>query len=145
AHAASSWTDHLLMSERIPRWFNEGMARYMEPDGWTPDLDIPLRVAAVSGKLNLGDNEFLSGTLMYEAGQSLVRYIAAKYGDSTLVKIVKQLHRGLFNYFDRAVEHATKHSFQNIYDDWHKSLTVLYNTTYGQKEDIETIGRKIPT
>jgi|GEM_PF-1757907 len=149
AHATRTWTDALFpaIDEKVPRWFNEGMARYMEPDGWTDDLDIPLRIAAVSSKLDLGSSDqFLSGSLLYEGGQSLVRYIAATYGDSALVKILKHRDGGLFPYdFDNAVLAATKHSLGEIYGEWHKILNVYYNTEFGQKEDIEDIARKIPT
>lgn len=148
ARATYSWVDLFVpaIGGNVPRWFNEGMARYMEPDGWTNDLNIVLRVAAVSSKLNLGMDDFLSGTLMYEGGQSLVRYIAATYGDSALVRIIK--YRGkseLFYNFEKAVQAVTKHSLTEIYDEWHKVLNVYYNTQFGQKEDIEDIARKIPT
>ncbi len=148
AHATRTWSDFLFpaINDKVPRWFNEGMARYMEPDGWTPDLDIALRIAAVSSQLHLTDDDFLSGTLLYEGGQSLVRYIAATYGDSALVKILKYRRGGLFPYnFDDAVKSATKHSLNEIYNEWHKILNVYYNTQYGQKEDIEDIARKIPS
>ncbi len=149
AYATHTWSDFLFpaINDKVPRWFNEGMARYMEPDGWTADLDIPLRVAAVSSKLDLGSNdEFLSGTLLYEGGQSLVRYIAATYGDSALVTILKYRKKSLFPYdFEDAVRAATKHSLHEIYKEWHKVLNVYYNTEYGQKEDIEDIARKIPS
>ena len=147
AHATKTWEDVFFsaINDNVPRWFNEGMARYMEPDGWTQDLDIPLRVSAVSGKLDLGSSDnFLSGTLMYEAGQSLVRYVAWKYGDSSLVKILKYRNGGLFPYdFDDAVQAATSHSLDEIYDEWHKILDVYYNTQFGQYEDVEEFGRKI--
>ena len=146
ARATHTWVNDLSPLPSVPRWFNEGMARYMEPDGWTPDLDIPLRVAAVSSKLNLGMEDFLAGTLIYEGGQSLVRYIAATYGDSALVKILKHREGAIFGYnFDEAVQAVTKHSLHEIYDEWHKILNVYYNTVYGQSKDIEDIARKIPT
>ncbi len=146
AHATRSWVDALIPFPGVPRWFNEGMARYMEPDGWTNDLDIPLRVAAVDSKLNLGLEEFLAGTLLYEGGQSLVRYIAWRYGDSSLVKIIKHNTGGLLPYsFEAAVQEVTKNSLGEIYEAWHKNLNVYYNSEYGQKEDVEDIARKIPT
>ncbi len=148
ARATRTWTNFFLpaLGGDVPRWFNEGMARYMEPDGWTNDLDIPLRVAAVSSKLHLGPEDFLSGTLMYEGGQSLVRYIAATYGDSTLAKILKHREQSIFPYnFALAVKAVTHHSLDEIYAEWHKVLNVYYNTQFGQKEDIEDIAHKIPT
>ncbi len=148
ALATHTWADYFFPAGvlQVPRWFNEGMARYMEPDGWTNDLDIALRVSAVSSKLNLGLDDFLSGTLLYEGGQSLVRYIAVTYGDSSLVKILKYRGESSFSYnFERAVKGVTNHSLDEIYEEWHKVLNVYYNTQFGQKEDIEDIARKIPT
>lgn len=155
-HATSYWLDLLFPGDRVPRWFNEGMARYMEPDGWTDDLDVPLRVAAVDSKLHLGWNDFLAGTFIYEGGQSLVRYIAWKYGDSALVKIlhpeeesegINVGHRlQLAPYdFGAAVKFATKHPLEDVYEEWHKTLNVYYNTEYGQKEDIQDVSRRIGT
>jgi len=143
-HATKSWAQFILPIPDVPRWFNEGMARYMEPDGWTNDLDVPLRVSAVSSKLHLGFDDFLAGAMVYEGGQSLVRYIAATYGDTALADIVRYRSGSTYN-FDEAVQHATKHSLHEIYDEWHKILNVYYNTEFGQKEDIEDIARKIPT
>ncbi len=146
AKATRTWVDAIIPVPKVPRWFNEGMARYMEPDGWTNDLDIPLRVSAVSSKLDFNPEEFLAGTLIYEAGQSLVRYMAATYGDSALVKMLKHREPSFIPYdFNAAVKAATKHSLHEIYDEWHKTLNVYYNTQFGQKEDIEDIARKIPT
>lgn len=144
-HATRDWTSSLLPTGiSVPRWFHEGMARYMEPDGWTPDLDVALRVAVVSGELNLSPDRFLGGTLMYEGGQSLVRYIAATYGDSALQKIIKY-RKGRTYDFDVAIQEATHHSFDEIYDAWKRTMIVYYATRYGDHEEIERIARKVPT
>ncbi len=147
ARATHTFADDIFpaLAEGVPRWFNEGMARYMEPDGWTDDLDVALRAATVSSKLHLGLEDFLGGVLMYEGGQSLVRYIAVTYGDSALVRIVKHRESSIAYNFDEAVKAATGHTMDEIYKEWHKILNVYYNTEFGQKEDIEDIARKIPT
>jgi hypothetical protein len=147
ARATHTFLDDIFpgLDMGVPRWFNEGMARYMEPDGWTDDLDVPLRVAAVSSKLHLGPEDYLSGTLLYEGGQSLVRYIAATYGDSALTDIICYREPAGGYDFKEAVKAATHHTLDEIYTEWHKILNVYYNTEFGQKEDIEDIARKIPT
>jgi Tol biopolymer transport system component len=142
AHATKSWFDFTGQFDDVPRWFNEGMARYMEPDGWTTDLDMVLRVATVSDDLNFDPEHYLSGTLLYEAGQSLVRYIATTYGDSSLRKIVKY-RSDLFYDFNEAVKMVTKHSLKEIYKEWHKYLTVYYGTSYGQHHEVNEVGRRI--
>jgi Tol biopolymer transport system component len=143
AHATKSWTEIFAGFDNVPRWFNEGMARFMEPDGWTDDLDMVLRVATVSGRLNFDLDDYLGGVLLYEGGQSLVRFIAQNYGDSSLATIIK--HRGTIGLydFDESVQFATKHSLHDIYEEWHKYLTVYYGTSYGQHDDTKDVGRKI--
>jgi len=142
AQATRDWTNILFPAQQVPRWFNEGMARYMEPDGWTPDLDMALRVSAVSGNLNFGLDEFLGGTLVYEGGQSVVRYIAAKYGNKALVDIIQNRDGGTYDFSD-AVKEATGQTISEIFDDWLKTMNVYYNTQYGQKEEPVDFGRKI--
>ncbi|MDP4219162.1 MAG: BamA/TamA family outer membrane protein [Bacteroidota bacterium] len=145
AHATKDFSSLFSPASNVPRWFNEGLARYMEPDGWTSDLDALLRVATVSGHLDLGDDDdYLSGSLMYEGGQSFIRYIAMKYGDSALVKIIKHPKEFLSYDFDKAVKDVTKKDLGDLEEDWHKTLNVYFNTTYGQKEEADEFAHKIP-
>lgn len=141
AYATKGKFSWLLPDVNIPRWFNEGMARYMEPDGWTEDLDMVLRVAAVSGELDLGGPGQWQGTLLYEGGQSLVRHIASTYGDSSLRKIVTYGQENSYD-FDRAVESVTKHSLEDIVLEWKKRMHVYYNTQYGAKLETEEFGNR---
>jgi len=145
AHATKDIFSFLSPVTQVPRWFNEGLARYMEPDGWTSDLDAVLRVATVSGHLDLGStDDYLSGGLTYEGGQSFIRYIAAAYGDSALVKILK-FRTGIFYDFLEGVKSATNKSLDDLEEEWHKTLNVYFNTRYGQKEEASEFARKIPT
>lgn len=147
AHATKDWSTFLTPLPKVPRWFNEGTARFMEADGWTADLDALLRIAAVSGTLNLGEsNDFLAGGLVYEGGQSFVRYITAKYGDSALARIIKTRAGGLGTYnFEQAINKVTGLSLNELRHEWFKRLNVLYNTAYGQKEESEEFSTKVPT
>jgi Tol biopolymer transport system component len=143
-HATKDILQIFTPQPKVPRWFNEGLARFMEPDGWTSDLDAFLRVSTVTDHLDLGEaGEYLGGVMMYEGGQSLVRYIAVTYGDSALVKILKYNH-GIFYSFPEAVQAATKKSLEQVIEDWHKTLNVYYNSNYGQKEEASEFARKIP-
>jgi TolB protein len=94
--------------------------------------------------LNLSPDRFLGGTLLYEGGQSLVRYIAATYGDSALQKVIKYRKGRTYN-FDVALHEATHHTLDEIYDEWKRTMIVYYATRYGTHEEIERIARKIPT
>ncbi|MEP7235815.1 MAG: hypothetical protein ABI778_11030, partial [Ignavibacteriota bacterium] len=145
AHAAKDILSFLEPTSYVPRWFNEGLARYMEPDGWTSDLDAFLRVATVSGHLDLGmTDDYLSGGMMYEGGQSFVRYIAVTYGDSAIVKILHYRSWIFYDFFE-AVKAATKKDIGELEEDWRKTLNVYYNSNYGQKEEASEFARSIPS
>ena len=128
----------------VPRWFNEGVARAMEPDGWTPDVDQVLRAATDADDLEYDGNDPLDGTLLYEGGQSLVRYMMAEYGERVIADI---LHGGrdLFNGFDfgQAVEEATGQSFDVIYEEWESDLKDLYGNQLRAGKRIEDVGRRL--
>ena len=145
AHATKDPLSFLAPAGSVPRWFNEGLARYMEPDGWTSDLDAFLRVATVSGHLDLGmTDDYQSGGMMYEGGQSFVRYIAATYGDSTIVKILKFRDWIFYDFFE-AVKAATRKDLSDLEEDWRKTLNVYFNSNYGQKEETNEFAREIPS
>ncbi|MEO6940676.1 MAG: M48 family metalloprotease [Candidatus Kapaibacterium sp.] len=143
AHATKDWTDIFLPTGGVPRWFNEGMARFMEPDGWTTDLDMVLRISTVYDGLELYSSDYLAGSLTYEAGQSLVRLIAVEFGDTALVKILQ--YRGALGIysFTEAVAAVTHRSLGQLVEHWHERLLVYYATQYGQKEEVHDYGRDI--
>lgn len=147
AHATKDWTSLLFPLPKTPRWFNEGTARFMEADGWTSDLDALLRVATVNGTLDLGESDdFLSGALMYEGGQSLVRYITATYGDTALAAILKVREGTWGGYnFEKAIKKITNLSLPELRHEWFKRLNVFFNTAYGQKEEAEDFSTKVTT
>lgn len=145
AHATGTLPGEILPlidAFAVPRWFNEGTARFMEPDGWTTDLDMILRVAAVNGALRydlLLDPDVIDGTLLYETGHSIVRYMTERFGDSTIARIL-ELGRGPLGYdFDEGVERATGKTMGEIYGDWYRALTALYGAEYAVRRETEEI------
>ena len=89
-------------------------------------------------------DDYLSGGMMYEGGQSLVRYIAATYGDSAIVKIL-QYRNWIFYDFFNAIKQTTKKDLEELEEDWRKTLNVYFNSNYGQKEEASEFARKIPS
>lgn len=145
ANASKDWVNIFDPSSNVPRWFNEGLSRFMEPDGWTTDLDALLRVGVVNNSLDLGESDqFFAGTFMYEGGHSLIRYLVSTYGDSVIPKILH--YRGSFGRYNflSAVKEATKKTLREIMETWHKRLTVYYASAYGQKQETEDFARKLP-
>lgn len=140
--ATSSWLNVLSpVVPSVPRWFNEGTARFMEPDGWTNDLDMVVRVAAVNGRLGYSGliPGRLDGTLLYETGHSLVRYMALRFGVDVLARIVGG-GKTLAGYdFELAVRQATGTPMSEIYADWLRTVTVLYGAEYAPRTEMTEI------
>lgn len=147
AHATRSWSDLFIPTSGVPRWFNEGTARFMEPDRWTPDIDMVLRLAAVNGRTSYSAfNARLDGALLYEGGHSLVRYMTWRFGDTILSRIVAGGRSGLSSYdFNLAVRQATGMSMSDIYNDWLRAITVYYGIDYGSREETSDIAQPLVT
>lgn len=136
SHATEGWLNNILQTAPdVPRWFHEGTARFMEPDGWTTDLDMVLRVAAVNGDVEYNGMDRLSGHVLYETGHSLVRYMTWRFGDSVLGRIVNGSRSWGSYSFEEAVKEATEESMSDIYNDWRRHVTVLYGSNYGIHEE----------
>ncbi|MBN2414052.1 PD40 domain-containing protein [candidate division KSB1 bacterium] len=96
---------------QIPLWFIEGLAEY-ESRGWDIESDMFMRDATVSGYLPPID--YLYAFLAYKGGQSVLEYIADRYGDEKIgellgkIKISKSLNRGLKQSIGIDTEELTK-------------------------------------
>ena len=69
----------------LPLWFTEGLAEYWSAP-WDPDGDMILRDLVLSGKLPAmsGLAEYNGTFVLYKLGQSLVQFIAERYGEDKL-------------------------------------------------------------
>ncbi|HPG42055.1 MAG TPA: hypothetical protein PLP19_22095 [bacterium] len=131
-----------------PGWFYEGMAQY-ESETWNVHRgDLLLRSAVMEDEMNFMQGKWpTNGGLMYAAGNSMVRYIADQYGDSTLMKIIH--HRknilGLSNYsFSGAFKKAIPNkSMDDFYREWRRHVNIYYNTSYGQKERYDDFSKTV--
>ena len=96
---------------QMPLWFIEGLAEY-ESRGWDIESDMFMRDATVSGYLPPID--YLYAFLAYKGGQSVLEYIADRYGNEKIgeligkVKLSKSLNRGLKQSIGIDTEELTK-------------------------------------
>ncbi len=72
----------------IPLWFIEGLAEYESNYGWDTESDMYIRDAIINDYLM--PIEHLQGYFIYKGGQSVLWYIAQRYGDE---KIGELLHK----------------------------------------------------
>jgi Tol biopolymer transport system component len=120
----------------VPSWFAEGVAQYNHPDltydAWDSHRDMILRMymldgnllsweeMAVFGKTSLGNEA------AYNAGFSIVRYVAEKYGAATLKKISDELASPLRLTIDGAIENVLGKSGEELYEEWQNDRRAVY-------------------
>lgn len=120
----------------VPSWFAEGTAQFMHPgleyDTWDSHRDMILRMYAlddnmltwnemsVFGKTSLGNES------AYNAGYSLVRYIASVYGTDALRRISEELASLRVVNIDQAIYRALGKSGRDIYEEWRNAVVSDY-------------------
>lgn len=122
----------------VPAWFAEGVAQYNHPDYtydyWDAHRDMILRMymlegspltwdeMAVFGKTSLGNES------SYNAGFSIVSYIAETYGAAKLEEISRALGSPLRVTIDGAISSVLGISGQELYDRWKEKMLGQYRT-----------------
>ena len=116
-----------------PTWFIEGVAEYFTED-WRPSrFDI-------SHKYHNLKNSLKKIKDPHNHGFSKVLYLASKYGDETLVNIIKYRDKlKLFN-FNESFESYTNTTIEKFEEDWRKILNTYYYGQRSQKEAYTDIG-----
>jgi Tol biopolymer transport system component len=117
-------------------WFAEGVSQYQTRsvynDWWDTHRDMLLRTHVLDGTLlTLDEMGGFGGTgleseMVYNQGNSLVRHIAAEYGEEALGEIARGLRSLLLLDMDRAFKGATGKSGQELYDEWKADLEKQY-------------------
>jgi Tol biopolymer transport system component len=120
----------------VPGWFAEGVAQYGDPnlryDYWDSHRDMILRMYMIDGKplswqemAVFGKTSF-GNESVYNAGFSLVGYIASHYGIDRLQKISRSLSSPLRLTIDGAIEATLQKSGSQLYAEWKAEETAKY-------------------
>jgi Tol biopolymer transport system component len=120
----------------LPSWFAEGVAQYNAPnlnyDYWDSHRDMILRMymldgnplsweeMAVFGKTSLGNES------SYNAGFSIVSYIAETYGPDKLEQLSRALGRINRVTIDGAIEDVLGKTGEELYNEWRTKKTRDY-------------------
>ncbi|OQX89904.1 MAG: hypothetical protein B6D65_00845 [candidate division Zixibacteria bacterium 4484_93] len=100
-----------------PLWFIEGMAEYLSLD-WDFESDMYIRDAVVHDYLLPPDE--IGGFLIYKQGQSMVKYIAERYGVRKLGEILSKMK--LSPSIDDAFEDAVGRDQEKLYEEWSREI-----------------------
>lgn len=138
------WTT-FLFGNPLPRFWTEGIAQY-QTENWTALRgDQWLRTAVLEDRLSYDDGRSLwNGRLLYAVGHAQVRYLADRYGDSTLVEILAHRRPALFGLLrvhdvEAAFLEVTGASYRDFYDDWRRHVNIYYNTLASGMENVDSL------
>jgi Tol biopolymer transport system component len=137
----------------VPSWFAEGTAQFMHPglgyETWDSHRDMILRVYALEGTM-LSWNEMsvfgktsLGNESAYNAGYSLVKYIASVYGKETVREIAEHLASLNVITIDQAIRRATGKSGRSLYAEWQQAVKEDYLKRTANLLDRATAGEVI--
>jgi len=106
---------------QLPIWVHEGFAEFLS-SGWETNSDQFIRNAII--------NEFLpeinqlDGYFAYRGGQSVLRYIAKKYGVEKIAEILSKIKSA--NSYEDGLKNAIGLSTEELSERWKKDLKIEY-------------------
>ncbi|UCD63189.1 MAG: PD40 domain-containing protein [Candidatus Zixiibacteriota bacterium] len=115
----------LLSRQRLfalPDWFAEGYAEYSSAHGWDYFSDMFMRDGTITGYLT--PPWVLGGYLAYRQGQAMVKYIADKYGEDQLGKILRKgkVHLTM----NRALKETIGKTEEEFWEEFTKEMKKRY-------------------
>ena len=139
--------------ELLPNWFAEGMAQYQcaeaRHDIWDSHRDMLLRSAFLGNRLLTIDEmgvfgkNSLRSELVYNQGFSMVRFIAARYGQDAVRKLAVEM-AGLRAWtFDGPCRRALGVGQDELYRLWLENLETAYVPVIARVRQREVAGERI--
>ncbi|MBM3329348.1 MAG: hypothetical protein FJY67_07745 [Calditrichaeota bacterium] len=110
---------------RLPLWFTEGLAEYQSRGGLDLETEMFLRDAVVNDNLpEIDDLDHYGYLGVYKCGQSILYFIAWRYGDEKIGEILHQV-KGLRD-FERALKAAIGLNEEELSKKWRRWLKERY-------------------
>ncbi|MFC1683220.1 BamA/TamA family outer membrane protein [Candidatus Zixiibacteriota bacterium] len=121
-----------------PLWVVEGLAEYESLD-WDKKSDMFMRDATISGYVQ--PLLYVGGYMVYKQGQSVIRYIATKYGGEKLGEILSKarLHRNM----DKALRSSIGMGIEDLDEEWSKTLRVQYWPEIAGRQEATEFARQL--
>lgn len=118
--------NHRIAQDRMPPlWFTEGLAEYWS-SGWDSQSEMVIRDAAISGYIvPLGSIDRITGSfLMYKEGQSILRYVAERFGEGRILRLMENFWRS--NSFEEVFSSTLGTTYAQFDEQWLYSLKKKY-------------------
>ena len=121
-----------------PLWLVEGLAEY-ESLGWDKNSDMFMRDATISGYLYPLNAVY--GYMNYKQGQSVVRYIAGRYGGEKLGEILSKarLHRDI----EKALKSSIGMGVKELDEEWSKTQRMQYWPEIARRQEAKEFSRQL--
>jgi hypothetical protein len=114
----------LLQAANPPLWFIEGMAEYLALGHDHPLTDAWIRDAAINGRLpTLQQLEDPSAYFPYRYGESVMQYIASKWGEQAIGRV---LHAVPGLGVPRAIQRELVITPENLGEDWREAMQAVH-------------------
>jgi len=121
-----------------PLWLAEGLSEY-ESLGWDKNSDMFMRDATISGYLQPLQN--VGGYMAYKQGQSVIRYLANRYGGEKLGEILSKakLHRNM----EKALQSSIGMGVKELDEEWSKTLRLQYWPEIARRQEARELARQL--
>ncbi len=134
----------------VPTWFLEGVAQF-EAEKWCVHRDMLMRIATYSKKMLpykkltgfIGADQ-IDARLVYEEGHSLIRYIAAKFGEDKIREIIKKYQSFPLS-FNLALKRTIGLSEKELFRQWKNEVETHYSKQLKTHQAVTAIGKVLPT
>ena len=123
----------------LPLWFLEGLTEYVS-GRWDAEAEMVMRDAAIHGYyFPLHQN--VQGYLAYKQGQSVIRYIAEKYGREKLTDILQNVSTS--RSIDKALMTSIGVDSQGLTEAWVEHIKKQYWPEIAARTDPDDIGSRL--
>lgn len=126
------------ISLQLPLWYMEGMAEYMSTN-WETNSDMFVSDGIIHE--SLPDIPMLNGYYAYRGGQSLMYYIATKYGDEKIAEILEKT-KGLGS-VEEGIKASIGLTIEELNENWKKFLKKEYWPQIDKRTDPDEFAKRL--
>jgi Tol biopolymer transport system component len=123
----------------LPLWFLEGLAEYAS-EHWDAEAEMVVRDAAINGYY-FSLYQDVSGYLAYKQGQSVIRYIAERYGREKLSDLLRSV--STTRNLDKALVASIGVDTYGLNDAWVEYIKKMYWPEIATKTAPEDIASRL--
>ncbi|MBN1996231.1 PD40 domain-containing protein [candidate division KSB1 bacterium] len=123
---------------QLPLWFIEGLAEY-ESRGWDIESDMYIRDAALNGYLP--EIPYLYGFLAYKGGQSVLNYVADRYGEEKIGELLGKIK--INKSFERGLKQSVGMDMEEFSKKWHRYVKRRYWPDIADREEPEEFAKRV--